>query len=461
MHGPAASARRRLHGGYVALLSTALAAACASKPPPPSFIVITIDTTRADRLGCYGYGRDTSPNIDALAANGVRFDFAIAQSATTPVSCASLLTGRYPYEHGLRTMHGRAHNRLDDDVSTLQERLGKMGYATAGFVSAFPASSHYGLDRGFDLFDESFLNERRPEIGADGTVETAYSQRNASETTLRLLPWLRENAARPFFVWLHYFDPHDVTFVPPAPIQERFLSRDATPGSEEHLRDTYDSEIFFADLHIRAMLDELERLGVRERTVVVVTADHGEGLGDHDWWGHGILYQEQIRVPLVFNGPGVEPGRVIAEPVEHVDLAPTLLEMAGAKPDPNDFDGRSLAAVLRSRRATPRSRVTYSEVHNILAFAPTQEQRLRSEMYSIIRPPLKLIHLARDPARDELYDLVADPRETRNLLAERRSDAEALLADLRSRNAIDGYVPDPTTLTEKEREHLRALGYIR
>ncbi len=458
---PAAAARPRSLRRSALLLTAALTGACASKPVPPSFLVITIDTTRADRLGCYGYARDTSPTIDALAASGVRFDFAIAQSATTPVACASLLTGRYPYNHGLRTMHGRAHNRLDAEVRTLQGRLGELGYATAGFVSAFPASSWYGLDRGFDVFDESFLSQRQPEIGADGSVETVRSQRNASETTVRLLPWLRENAMRPFFVWLHYFDPHDVTFVPPDSIRERFVSGTAAPGSKEHLSDTYDSEIFFADLHVRAVLDELERLGARERTVVVVTADHGEGLGDHDWWGRGILYQEQIRVPLIFNGPSVQKGLVIAEPVEHVDLAPTVLEMAGAVPDPDDFDGRSLAAVLRSGRTTARSRAVFSEVHNILAFAPGAEQRVRSEMYSIIRMPLKLIHVARDASQDELYDLAADPHEARNLMPSRREDAEVLLADLLSRDAIDGYVPDPSALSEAEREQLRSLGYVR
>jgi arylsulfatase A-like enzyme len=427
-------------------------------PDRPNLILITLDTTRADHLGSYGYAVETSPVLDALAAGGVRFEAATAQSATTPVSCASQLTGLYPYHHGLRSMHGHRKNRLPAEVPTIQEELGRLGYRTGAFVSAFPASSHYGFARGFDHFDEGFLERGRALIRSDGIVWTGDSQRNAAETNEAALAWVREQSAERFFLWLHYFDPHDPQSKPPDSFVAPFLRAEKEVDRDEYLRSIYDAEIAFVDQQIGALVETLEELDLREHTVLVITADHGEGLGDHGWWGHGILYQEQIRVPLIVNGPGVQAGKVVHAPVEHVDLFPTLLSLAGGASQA--VDGIDLLPVLQGS-SLPRARTeTYSEVHNVRAFRESAEVRERGEMYSLTRDGLKLIHFPRNPALDELYDLTTDALETRNRITSDRERANVLLARLQEREAIDDYLPDPNTLSVSERERLRELGYL-
>lgn len=242
----------------------------------PSFILITIDTTRADHIGCYGHRGAKSPQIDALAEAGVRFSRAIAQSATTPVSCASLLTGSYPYQHGLRSMHGHKKNYLRADIPTIQGALHRVGYQTAAFVSAFPAGSRFGFARDFEHFDELFLAKgRNPTINQAGVVHTGNSQQSAGQTTTRFLSWLRKHDDESFFVWLHYFDPHDMTLVPPGDLVEEFTRGASREGSDEYNRLVYDAEIAYVDSQIREVVTTLDDLGLRENTILIITADHG------------------------------------------------------------------------------------------------------------------------------------------------------------------------------------------
>lgn len=341
----------------------------------------------------------------------------------------------------------------------IQEELGRLGYRTGAFVSAFPASSHYGFARGFDHFDEGFLERGRGAlIRSDGVVTTGDSQRTAAETNEAALAWIRARSGERFFVWLHYFDPHDHKLTPPDSFVAPFLRADPGADHDEYLRSIYDAEVAFADQQIGELVNTLEELDLREQTLLVITADHGEGLGDHDWWGHGILYQEQIRVPLIVNGPGVQRGQVVDAPVEHVDLFPTLLSLAGGPSQPSD--GIDLLPVLQGRPLSQARTATYSEVHNIRAFHEAGEARDRGEMYSLTSEGMKLIHLPRNPALDELYDLRSDPREARNLISSDPQRAKLLLGRLRERGAIDHYLPDPGTLSAAERDRLRELGYL-
>ncbi|MFC2171846.1 sulfatase [Acidobacteriota bacterium] len=431
----------------------------------PNILLITLDATRADRLGCYGYPINTSPTIDRIAGKGVRFDFAIAQSATTPVSCASQLTGTYPYRHGLRSMHGLVRNRLGEEIPTLAEELQRLGYTTAGFVSAFPASSHYGLARGFDLFDEAFLEgDRKAQIYPDGRVNTGRSQRTAEETVQAVLPWLRQRGGKPFFAWIHLFDPHDTTFVPPQKVVSGFLRARPDQDKSEFLRSVYDAEIFFADLHIGQIVSELRRLGIFENTVIIITADHGEGLGDHQWWAHGLLYQEQIRVPLIMKGPGIPQGLVLDSIVEHVDIFPSVLELArpGSSGKIKGIHGQSLLPLFggKARPDPEMKRMAYSEAHNVLAFADKEEARKWGVLYSLINDRWKLIHFPRDPSLDRLYNLSSDPGELKNEIGTNTEVAVKLLGELKKRKAIEDFTMDSTGLSEEEYKHLKALGYV-
>ncbi len=273
----------------------------AAPPGAPSVLLITLDTTRADHLGCYGYSKPTSRNIDRLAAQGTLFTRAIAQASVTPVSHASIFTGLNPYTHGLRVMHGLSETRLRDSCVTLAEVLRSAGYQTAAIVSAFPASERFGLHQGFDHFDADFLKvDPNRLVSPDGTVNTGHAQRRADETTKRALAWLKK-AQDPYFLWLHYFDPHDPMVRPPDEVMARHGP--IMPPEANALRALYDIEIEYMDEQIGRVFTALKQAGTFEETVIVVVADHGEGLGDHNWWTHGILYQEQVHVPLIIRAP--------------------------------------------------------------------------------------------------------------------------------------------------------------
>lgn len=433
--------------------------ACAEKYR--NVVLITLDTTRADHIGCYGYQYNTSPRIDQLADDGVRFEFAIAQSSETPISCASQLTGTYPYRHQLRAMHGFAMTSLDPSVPTLAEVFGRHHYATAGFVSAFPASSRYGLERGFGNFDESFLDRRPPSILEDGMVATGNSQRSADETTGAVLEWLQADRRAPFFLWVHLFDPHDTHLLPPERFLEERLQGRQVGDRHDYLRAVYDAEISWADMHIGIIVDELDRLGLRDSTVLAVTADHGEGLGDHNWWKHSLLYQEQIKIPLILQGPGIPRGQVIAPTVEHVDLMPTLLQLAGIDGSTiSEVQGRSLVGLLSENDAHNQPTMAYSEVHSFFTLSESPGKRDIGVIYSIINDRWKLLHFPRRPTYDKLFDLLDDPGELNNLIDRHRDIAESLLDELIRRKAIDTRLPEKEEITAEDLELLRSLGYV-
>jgi arylsulfatase A-like enzyme len=359
----------------VALLLLAVAACGPGGSEDLNVVLVTFDTTRADRLGPYGGPDGLTPAFDRLAGSGVVFEQAQAQSAVTPVAHASLFTARNPYGHGLRTLHGNRLFQLPEEAVTLAERFRERGYETAGFIAAFPCSRRFGLAQGFDVFDESFPERGKPRVGAAGNVNTGLAQRDATATTDAALEWLgRRGRDGPFFLWVHYFDPHDPLLRPPpsftAPFMEGFpehqkmemlLANDMRGFVVKYtdrpeimrpwLRRLYDAEVAYADTQLGRLVREIGGLGLAERTVLAVTADHGEGLGDHDWWGHGILYQEQLHVPLALAGPGLPAGVAVPDRVRHIDVAPTLLDLAAGAGNAPGMEGRSLVPLITARAA--------------------------------------------------------------------------------------------------------------
>lgn len=422
---------------------------------PANLLLITLDTVRADRLGCYGYARDTTPVLDGLAARGTLFEQAVASSAVTPVSHASIFTGLYPYRNRLRSLHGGAGYALPEEQRTLAELLAARGFATAGFVSAFPVTRHYGLQQGFETWDQDFEAEGAV-VSERGVVDTGSAQRRADVTTDRALAWLDGLSGGPFFAWVHYFDVHDPILLPPAEYLARF--EPASASHADRLRAIYDAELAFIDAQIGRLLERLGDLGLRDRTIIVVVGDHGQGLGDHGWWGHGILYQEQLRVPMIVAPPPPARAQRVRTAVRTVDLLPTLAELLRLDPPEAPLDGESLGAALAGSRQLPR--LAYSESINDLV-AYDDSPRAGESLFAVNDGRWKLI-AAREGGvskRIELFDLASDPAESRNLSEARPDQAERLRHQLESLGVFPEERPQEP-LPEEVRRRLESLGYL-
>jgi arylsulfatase len=445
-------------------LAWALSASCAGgREPgaPRNLLLVLLDTTRSDHLSCYGYARETTPAIDRLAAGGVRFAAAFAHSSLTPVSAGTLLTGTLPFRHGVRSLYAVGGQALAPEVESLFGLLGRSGRRTAGFVSAKPMGRQYGLARGFDeYFDD--LGATRPREGM-----RFAPQRPADETTALLLDWLDQRAAEPFAVLLHLFDAHDPAFVPPREFLEprvsfalprelaRFVPDAAVLGLLEHpqrLVELYDAELAYMDSQLERVLERLAALGVRDETLVVVSADHGEAFGEHNFYTHGLLYREHLQVPLVLQGPGLPAGMVIDARARLVDLLPTLVELFGLPPPAGLQDGQSLAGWIRGE--APRDRDLYAEVHH----AEDDQFQREAAMYTLVRGRWKYVHRPVSGGH-ELFDLAADPAEGVNLYEAERAQAEGLLRELEALGALGGGAPELEGLDPQMVRDLRELGY--
>jgi len=390
-------------------------------------LLVTLDTTRADRLGCYGYARARTKRLDRLAAEGVRFAQATSPAPITLPAHASIFTGLNPPTHGVRN-NGNFY--LSERFETLATAFKSRGYTTAAFVSSFILDRRYGLARGFDHYDDA-MGRTGPRILA------LEAERRGDHTTLALTHWLETRpSAERVFLWLHLYDPHE-PYRPPPPFREVFAD------------DAYDGEIAFADAAVAATLDALARAGRLERTVVAVIADHGESLGDHGEETHSmLLYESAIRVPFLLWGPGLVPsGRVVEESVRAIDLAPTLLDLMGGPPLPRS-DGRSLRPLIEGRASEP-SPGAYAETllpQLYMNWAPLRS--LRDSRFKLIDAP--------DP---ELYDLLRDPAEQTNLFTARPELARALRAALAEVQGGEGAM-SVGTLDRETIEKLAALGYL-
>lgn len=440
-----------------ALLLLALVCASCGARERPDVVLVTLDTTRADRLSCYGYGKETTPRLDELAAEGARFTQAVSQAAVTPVAHASILTGLLPYNHGLRVMHGAVENALAPEALTLAEILQADGYATGAFVSAFPVTESFGFGQGFDRFDASFLPNKTERLVRDGVVNTGKAQREAGETVDLALEWWRATEG-PRFLWLHFFDPHDPKVLPP---DDYMQSQGELPEEErDWLRAVYDIELTYMDRELGRVWDEL-RAGERwDQTVVCVTADHGEGLGDHDWWTHGVLYQEQIRVPLVVRGPGIPSGVVLDDMVRTMDLMPTVLDLAAvpSKLQP-PMDGVSLAPLANGESVDIP--FAYAESVNCLtyAFSPTIKDKKEEVLFTLHDGRWKYTHYMTSQGEGELYDLEADPGELENLYDQEREVVDRLHEELKARPFLPAKQLESVGASPERIELLRALGY--
>jgi choline-sulfatase len=392
----------------------------------PNVLLVTIDTLRADHLGCYGYAPALTPTLDGLAKRGVRFATAIAHVPLTGPSHASILTSHTPLDHGVRDNGSYV---LPPTVRTLAQDFEAGGYRTAAFVSGFPLKRRFGLDRGFGAYDDQLPR------GKDAR-RTAYVERTADRTTDAALRWLddlpRGPSAAPFFLWVHYFDPH-APYEAPA----EYTLRAASP---------YDGEIAFVDAQLGRLLQRVEVRG-GARTLVLVTADHGESLGEHGEDTHGIfVYDSTLRVPFLLEGPGVPAGRVSETVARGIDVAPTLLDYAGLAD--KGMSGRSLRPAASGERLSDEP--AYSEsMHPKLQYGWAPLHAWRTAHFKFIEAP-----------RPELYDLKADPGETHDLSAKEPTRLEGMRRGLQKVMAAAA-TPDASRKVDAETaERLAALGYV-
>ena len=421
-------------------------------------MLITIDTLRNDHCSISGYAQHTTPRLEALARQGSRMTLAYAPSATTGPSHASIFTSLYPITHGVL----KNGANLDAKSTTLAETLRRRGYATAAVVSSFVLNAKFGYDRGFDTYDDDFVAATATihQTELEGhEVGGGFDQR-ADVTTRKALGVLRHLARGrpPFFLFVHYFDPHN-PYVPPAEWAARFPGAD---GADDDLAATiarYDAEIAFADDEVGRLLDGVRDLGLDPDTLIVVASDHGEGLMQHGHMEHGVhIYEEAVRVPLLFRLPGrIAAGRVLSEPVELLDIFPTILELTGAQSTPG-LRGRSLAAALVAGAALdPRRPIHLYRRH----YEPGHDGNIpvAGDKLGIRLGSWKYIEGEEEGTR-ELFNLDDDPGERMNLFDSSPDVAKELATSLAAwRKAFDRNLP-PGSLSPEDRERLRALGYV-
>jgi arylsulfatase A-like enzyme/Tfp pilus assembly protein PilF len=412
------------------------ATSVAGAPVRRSLLLITLDTFRADFLGVNGTSRVATPHLDALARGGVNFTRARAPVPLTLPSHASILTGTYPPGHGVRD---NGSFRLADERLTLAEVLGERGYATAAFVASFVLDSRFGLAQGFAVYDDQITSD-------PAMLENLEAERSGEAVLAAFTQWLEErHDARPFFAWLHLYDPH-APYLPPEPFRTRYA------------RHPYAGEIAYTDQVVGWIVEALESRQLLDSTILAVVGDHGEDLGEHGETTHALLiYNSTLHVPMILRAPGLLPvGLQLGELVRIIDLAPTLLDLLGL---PADFgEGASLRPLIVSRaagdsRPTDQARTAYSE--SLYA----QLKLGWSPLYGLEAGDFHLI-LAPEP---ELYALSDDPAETINRASTRREDyrrmrselLQILEADSHRAPEVTSVIADPAAV-----DKLRSLGYL-
>ena len=458
-------------GLYCGVASALVPGFCAngySKGPAaegPNVLMISIDTFRKDHCSAYGYERDTTPNLRFLAEAGARFDLAYAASSSTAPSHATMFTSLYPITHQVL----KQGQTLSQGDYTLAEHLTANGYQTAAVVGSFVMNVKFGFSQGFSFYDDDFK-------ASTATIHRRYWKgqpdvidQHAVETSRKAISWLKRKRSgeRPFFLFVHYFDPH-APYVPPEPFLSRFAPAGKPPTELEKIIGRYDGEIALTDREIGKLFETLKEMGLEENTLVLVTSDHGEGMGQHGHLGHSInIYEEAVRVPLLFRWPDrIAKGSVISAPVEQVDLAPTILDLIGVQSDGFSFQGRSLAAALRgdgdASLDAERPVYLYREYYagRRMKLHSGDQVWLKGGKSGIRAGQWKYIEGKEENTR-ELFDLVADPQEQRNLIttfpqktAELASQLEAWEQVHRRKESLK------EKLSEKDLERLKALGYV-
>jgi arylsulfatase A-like enzyme/Tfp pilus assembly protein PilF len=396
-----------------------------------NLVIVTLDTTRADRIGAYGSHDVETPTIDRLAAEGALFEQAVSVAPLTLPAHSSIFTGKFPPEHGVRDNGGFF---LGSDQVTLAEILKSRGYRTGGFVAAYVLAGKWGISQGFDTYFDEF------DLSGVRAVSLSAIQRPANEVLDKALPWIEQSSGAPFFAWIHLYDPH-APYRPPEPFATKYNGH------------PYNGEIAFADSQLARLVSTLQSRRLYDRTVIVVMGDHGESLGDHGESAHGFfVYNSVTHVPLVIHTPFSGTGhRRISDPVRSVDIMPTVLDLLSA-PAAVGISGVSLVPLLTGAKSELALDAYSEAMYPLHHYGWSDLHALRSGRYKVIDAP-----------RPELYDIDRDPTETTNLFADRQALGDRMIAELRT---LEGRFKQvvasmPASDVDPEaRERLAALGYV-
>ena len=397
-----------------------------ASPRPLNVVVITIDTLRPDHLHCYGYGKIETPTLDRIAGSGAVFENAVTQTPLTPPSHASIFTGLNPPSHKVRDTGGFI---LSPSTPTLASILEQRGWDTGAFISSAVLKKRFGFNQGFAVYDDQM-----PRPGnAQEFLEDA--ERRAGDTVDRAISWLDGRGEKPFLLWVHLYDPH-TPYNPPAPFNATYKDR------------PYDGEIAYTDREIGRLMEALNRKSGPEKTLVAVLSDHGEGLGEHGEYAHGVfLYDSTLRIAFLLSGPGVPAGTRVKTQARAIDFLPTMLALLGSAP-PAGVEGTSLVPLLTGKDADTDA--SYAEtIYPKVTLGWAELRGMRTNQWKYIRAP-----------KPELYDLSRDPGEMSNVLAQHAAEVQKLEALLTAASRSTGTEKvEMAPVDERTLAQLKSLGY--
>jgi choline-sulfatase len=403
------------------------ATATATPLRPLNLVVVTVDTLRPDHLHCYGYSKIETPSIDSVAKDGVLFENAVTQTPLTTPSHASIFTGLNPPTHHVRDTGGFI---LESSSTTLATILQKQGWDTAAFISSAVLKKLFGLNQGFQIYDDQM-----PKPGK-GHEFLEDAERRAGDTVDRAIRWLDTQSGKPFFLWVHVYDPH-APYQPPAPFREKYKGR------------PYDGEIAYADHELGRLFEAVRKKSPSANTLIAVLSDHGESLGEHGEYTHGVfLYDSTLRIAFTLSGPGVPSGLRVKQQARTVDFLPTILDLMGSK-TPAPVEGASLTPFFASKDAA--TAVSYAEtLYPKINMGWVELRAIRTNRWKYIRAP-----------RPELYDLSNDAGETNNVIQSHRAEVQKFEAHLKALIGTDGSEKVQTaTVDQRTMDQLKSLGYL-
>lgn len=394
---------------------------------PLNVVVVTVDTLRPDHLRCYGDEKIDTPAFDRLAQSGVLFEDAVTSAPLTPPSHASIFTGQYPTVHHVRNTGGFI---LQSSARPLARILHEQGWDTAAFVSSAVLKKIFGFNNGFAVYDD--------EMPRPGNAEEFREdpERRGGETVDRAVRWLNNQSGRPYFLWVHLYDPH-MPYNPPSPFRQKYAGR------------PYDGEIAYTDQQLGRLLDAVEKKSPAGKTVVALLSDHGESLSEHGEFTHGVfIYDSTLRIAFMMSGPGIPAGLRVKQQVRAVDFLPTILALLGGGPPPN-VQGLDLSPVFSGKAVV--TEINYAEtLYPKLALGWAELRGIRTNRWMYIRAP-----------KPELYDLAADPGEMTNVIAQHPAEVQKFEAQLNRVIGNGGAEKVQTNMIdERSMAQLRSLGYL-